>query len=348
MRIDITECDHDSFAIEEEVAARHGAELRVHRARDADEIVAACAGADAIVVQYARITADVLDRLPGLRAIGRYGVGVDSLDVEAATARGVAVCPVPDYGTESVSDHAIALTLAALREIPRMDRAVRYGADAFPAIRPMHTIAGRTFGVVGVGRIGTATARKAAALGFEVVGHDIAAPPGETVFHGVPTLSLTDLLERCDVVSLHTPLDASTHHLVGATELARMRDGAVLVNTSRGGVVDTDALVDALARGALRGAALDVSENEPLDPWHPLTGFENVTLTPHLAWYSEESYAELKRRVMENVAAVCAGERPRDVLNPEALGPRDAWDQAGGSGAGDAGPSGTATTGKQR
>ena len=318
-RIVITECDHDSFAAEREITDAAGAELVLTQSRTSAELIENAADADAVLVQYARITAEVMDALPRLRAIGRYGVGVDSVDVAAATARGIAVCNVPDYGTESVSDHAIGLTLAAARGIPRLDRGLRAGSFDLAAVRPLFQTRGRVFGVVGMGRIGTATAGKAAGLGYEVIGYDTAAPMGATSYHGFASVSLDELLERSQVVSLHTPLTEQTRGMIGAAQLARMRSDAILVNTSRGGVVDVDALVEALRAGSILGAAIDVHETEPLPVGHPLTTFDSVVLTPHLAWYTEESYDELKRRTVANVIEVCAGRTPRDIVNPEVL-----------------------------
>ncbi len=219
----ITECDHDGFGPEHSVTDPAGVELVLTQSRTAGEVVANAAGAEAILVQYAQITAEVMDSLPLLRAIGRYGVGVDSVDVAAATARGIAVCNVPDYGTESVSDHAIALTLAVARGIPRLDRGLRAGAFDLVAVRPLFQTRGRVFGVIGMGLIGTATARKAAGLGYEVVGFDTAAEPGAAMFHGFPSVGLDELLERAQVVSLHTPLTEATRGMIGARELALMR-----------------------------------------------------------------------------------------------------------------------------
>lgn len=319
MRVVLTECDHDAFDEEQAVAAAAGVELVITQSRSADELVANAAGADALVVQYAHITGEILDALPGVRAIGRYGVGVDSIDIAAATERGVAVCNVPDYGTEAVSDHAIALALGAAREISRLDRTLRAGSVDFPGVRPLHLIGSRTFGVLGMGRIGAATARKAAGLGYEVICHDLRAGDAAT-FAGHEHVSLAELLRRSAVVSVHVPLTEATHHLIGAPELASMRADAVLVNTARGPVIDTDALVDALRAGRIRGAALDVTEIEPLPSDHPLFTLPQVTVTPHMAWYSEESYGELKRRTVENVTTLLAGRRPRDLVNPEVLG----------------------------
>ena len=320
MRIVITECDHDAFEPEQVVSDRVGAELVLTQSRTAGELVANAAGAEAILVQYAQITAEVMDALPALRAIGRYGVGVDSVDVAAATARGIAVCNVPDYGTESVSDHAIALTLSVARGIARLDRGLRAGAFDLVAVRPLFQTRGRVFGVIGMGLIGTATARKAAGLGYEVIGFDTAATPGASMFRGFALVGLDELLERSQVISLHTPLTEQTQGMIGERELGRMRRDALLVNTSRGGVVDTDALVAALAAGRIAGAAIDVHETEPVPPDHPLTTFDSVVLTPHLAWYSEESYAELKARTVQNVVEVCANRAPRNIVNPQVLG----------------------------
>ena len=314
-RIVITDCDHDSIDIEQEVADAAGVELVLAQCRSEDDVIAAAAGADGIVVQYAPVTDRVLAALPQLKAIGRYGVGVDTLDVEAATARGVAVCNVPDYGTDDVSDHAIALAVSLARGITRLDRDMRRGEHSLLPVKPLHRMSTRVFGVVGLGLIGAATARKAKGLGYEVIGFDPLAEIGTTTAGGVAVVGFEELIARADVVSLHVPLNAHTHHLIDAGVLARMKRGAVLVNTCRGGVVDTVAVADALATGHLYGAGLDVFEEEPLPLTSPLIRCENAVLTPHAAWYSEESYAELKRRTIENVVEVCAGRVPRNLLN---------------------------------
>ncbi|MFC4946744.1 C-terminal binding protein [Pseudonocardia sp. GCM10023141] len=313
MRITVVDCDHDSFVPERGLAAELGVELSVRPSADADELVRNAHGADAILMQYAPITADVLDRLPGVRAVGRYGVGYDTVDVDAATARGVAVCNVTDYGTEAVAEHAVALALALVRGLPQLDRGLRRGSHAL--VRPVHELASLTFGVVGLGAIGRAAARKAAALGFRVLGHDVAPAAGA----GIERVPLAELADRSDVVSLHVPLTPATRGLVGAGLLGDMRPGAVLVNTSRGGVVDTAALVAALEAGRLGGAGLDVLDDEPVSADHPLTRFDRVVLTPHTAWYSEESFVRLKRRALQNVVDVLRGATPHDLLNPGAV-----------------------------
>ncbi|WP_062208367.1 C-terminal binding protein [Demequina oxidasica] len=320
MKIVITECDHDAFDLELSVTDAAQAKLVITQSQNTAEVIANAAGAQGILVQYAQITAEVMDGLPDLKVIGRYGVGIDSVDVPAATARGIAVCNVPDYGTEAVSDHAIAMALAAARGIPRLDRGVRAGNFDLVAVRPLYQTRDRVFGVIGLGLIGAATARKAAGLGYEVIGYDVRADPAADTFHGVRSVSLDELLERSQVVSLHTPLTDQTRSMISTEQFAKMRSDAILVNTSRGGVADTEALVEALRDGQIQGAAIDVHEEEPVPIGHPLTEFDSVVLTPHLAWYSEESYAELKHRTAENVVEVCAGRTPRNIVNPEVLG----------------------------
>ncbi|MCU1424212.1 MAG: 2-hydroxyacid dehydrogenase [Microbacteriaceae bacterium] len=319
MRITVTDCDHESTEIEREVAELAGHELSVTSARTEDEVIAAAEGASAIIVQYAPVSRRVIEALPALRAIGRYGVGYDTVDVDAATECGIAVCTVPDYGTDDVSDHAIALAVALARRIPQLDAAVRRGEWELAPVKPLHRFSSRVFAVLGLGAIGAATARKAAGLGFQVIGHDPAVEPGIVTSEGVHAVTLDELVSRADVLSLHVPLLAATRHLVGTELLRSMKPDAVLVNTCRGPVVDTDALVAALRENALAGAALDVFEEEPLPRDHALRTIDNVILTPHAGWYSEESYVELKRRVVENVCAVLAGRTPRNIVNPAVL-----------------------------
>lgn len=321
MRIVITDLDQERTTEEQAVADAAGAELIWADAHTEDAVIAAGEGADALLVQYAPITRRVLEALPTVRAVGRYGVGVDTVDVEAATQLGVAVCTVPDYGTEDVSDHAIALTVAVSRGVVELDRNLRAGTYSLAPVKPLHRLSTRRFGVIGLGRIGQATARKARALGFTVHGCDPQHEVGTTTEEeGIEVVSQEEVLTTSDVISLHVPLIPETRHLIRAETLERMRPGSVLINTSRGGVVDTAAVAAALRSGHLRGAGLDVFEQEPLPPDSPLRDCPTAVLTPHASWYSEESETELKRRVTENVVEVVAGRTPRNILNPEVLG----------------------------
>ncbi|CAM3294566.1 C-terminal binding protein [Occultella aeris] len=319
MRIVVTDCDHATLDIERDVVAAAGGDFTLNQTNAPADVIAGAQGADGLIVQYAKITREVLEALPDVKVVSRYGVGVDTVDIEAATELGVAVCNVPDYGTEAVSDHAIALILGAIRGLVNLDRGIRRGEhDLGPAL-PIRQFSNQTVGVLGCGRIGSATARKAAALGFTVLVHDVLFTPGEVRPEGWLAVSREQLLAESDVITVHTPLDAASLHLLDDAAFAAMKPGAILVNTARGGVVDSDALVAALESGRLHAAGIDVLEEEPIAADHPLARFDNVILTPHAAFYTEESYSELKRRTAENAVDVVAGKRPRNILNPEVL-----------------------------
>lgn len=318
-RVVITDCDHGNVDIECGVAERYGVELVVASCATESDVIEAGRGAAALLTQYAPVTEAVLDALPELVAVGRYGVGVDTVAVSAATERGVAVCNVPDYGTEDVSDHAIAHALGLLRGLGPLDRGLRRGESALDAVRPLHRFSATTFGVYGLGLIGEATARKARALGFHVIGTDPRWAPGAPSPAGTDVVSPEELLERAELLSLHLPLIPETHHLIDDDAFARMRQGVKIVNTCRGGVLDTEALIRALETGRVAGAGLDVFEQEPLPRTSRLLEFEQVTVSPHAAWYSEESFAELKRRAMENILEVCAGRLPDNTVNAAGL-----------------------------
>ena len=240
--------------------------------------------------------------LPDVRVVGRYGVSLDNIELPAAAARGIRVVNVPDYCIDEVADHAIGLILALTRGIVALDRAVHAGAWHFRQGGELRRASGMRLGLIGLGRIGAATARRAQALRFEVV----AADPRPREVDGVTLMGLDELLATSDVVSVHSWLDPSTRHLLDAAALARMKPGAFLVNTSRGGVIDQPALVEALRSGHLGGAALDVLEREPIAPDDPLLSLPNVVLTPHTAFYSRESLVEMKTRVAEGIVAAIA------------------------------------------
>jgi D-3-phosphoglycerate dehydrogenase len=314
-KVVVTDCDHAT--IEPELAVLRGhADVSLHQCSDEASLVERCRDADGIITQYGRFSAAVVGALERCRVIARYGVGVDTIDVAAATARGILVANVPDYGTDEVSNHAIGLILALHRRIVVYDRAVKAGRWDFQAGAPIPRLTGLTLGVVGHGRIGSAVARKLRPFGLRCLATD---PYVTEMPEGVERVDLPMLLAQADVVTLHCPLTTETRHLIDARALGRMKPTAVLVNTARGGVVDTEALVGALQAGRLGGAALDVLEEEPLPAGAALAALDSVILSPHAAFYSEGSIAELKRKVAEAVLDALAGRRPRSVVNPEVL-----------------------------
>ena len=317
MRVTITDLDHDSWAIEQGVAEAEGVEFQIiHGGKDAG-LDPRVKGSDGLLVQYADITAEVLDYLlPELKVIGRYGVGVDTIDLDAAEERGVIVVNVPDYGTQSVADHAITLAVAVARNLLTLNAQARKSSmDLAPAM-PIHQFVDQTFGVLGFGAIGHACAEKARGLGFTTQICDVMIPEGTTEIEGFPVVSQDELLATSDIISVHIPLIAATKHLFNDETFAKMKDGSIIVNTSRGGVVDTDALVRAVESGKLRGAGLDVIEVEPIPAGSPVLDLDRVILSPHAAYYSEESYYQLKRRTMQNVIDVLMGRECKNIVVP--------------------------------
>jgi D-3-phosphoglycerate dehydrogenase len=312
----ITDCDHDNVDPERAVLDGHDVELRVLQCRTPKEVADQAGDADVLINQYVPITAAVLDALARCRLVVRYGVGVDNVDVEAATARGVWVANVPDYGRDEVADHTLALALAVLRGVVVLDRSVREGRWDLEAARPLRRLATLTYGVIGCGAIGSAVARRAAGLGMRVLGYDVEGVASDPPIQRVP---LEELLASADLVSLHAALTPDSHHLIDAAALARMRPSAFLVNTARGGLVDAAALLAALDAGALAGAALDVLEGEPPDElgWK-LARHPRVVVTPHAAWYSEEAFHTLKTEVAREALQVLEGGRPRSPVNQPA------------------------------
>ena len=248
---------------------------------------------------------DHLERLDGCRAVVRYGVGLDNVDIDAAQELGIAVGNVPEYGHEEISNHAIALLLALSRKLFAFDAAVRRGGTGIPAPQSVARLSRRTLGLVGYGRIGRRVAEKARAFGLEVVAYDPYASTAD-----VDLLELDELLRRADILSLHVPLTPETRHMIGARELALLARGSLVINIGRGGLVDEDALVAALHSGHIAGAALDVTEIEPLPLDSPLLGAPNVILTPHVAWVSDVALSDLKRLTAENALRLIGAREP--------------------------------------
>jgi len=311
----ITDCDLPGTAADDALAA---AGLRVRRAASpsADDIVAAAAGASALIVQWAPITADILDRLPELRFISRLGIGYDMIDVDAATERGILVANTPAYCLDEVATHTLAMVLALGRGLIAYDRAVRAGAWSAVDARPMGLRpAATTLAVIGYGRIGKLVARRGAALGFRVVVSDPMVPDADIRADGLEPAPLGEAIARADVLTLHVPLTDATRHMIDARALATMKPGAVLVNTCRGPLVDEEALADALGAGRLAGAAIDVFESEPLPATSRLRALDSVILTPHAAWYSPQALIDLPLHAAGNIIDHWAGRAVPAVVN---------------------------------
>ena len=286
-----------------------------------DEIVTRTRDADALIVAASPVTRGVMSALEGLKTVVRTGVGYDVIDVPAATELGVVVVNVPDLWVREVANHALALLLAWNRKIVTLDRQVHGGVWSSGVPGGAGSLHGETVGIVGLGNIGSAFARRVAALETTVIACDPYVDDRHFAALGVERVSLEALAERSDYVSVHTLLNAETHHLIGDDFFRRTKPTALLINTSRGPVVDEAALTRALRERRLAGAALDVWEREPVAADNPLLKMDNVIATPHAAYFSSPAVAQVPRRCGEEVARVLTGQRPLHVVNPEVYAP---------------------------
>ena len=318
MKVVITDHPFPSADIEREALAAIGAQLVVGRCREVTEVIDLARDADGVLVTYAPVTREVVEALARCKIVARMGIGLDNVDVAAATARGIVVTNVPDYCVDEVSDHALALLLGCVRRLRQLDQSVRAGQWDFRPYRPIPRIRGKVIGLVGFGKIARAMARKCQGLSMQVAAFDPYIAPDIVRSQGVvPMRSLEELLRESDFVSVHVPLGPETRGLFGEAEFAMMKQGAVLVNTARAEIVDEEALAEALASGRLTAAGLDVIVNPRAD--HPLLAFPGVLVSPHAAFFSEEATEELQTRAVSDVVRVLTGGLPLNPVNPEVL-----------------------------
>lgn len=310
----VTDYPGASLDVERAVLEPLGAELVLARQTDEASLVEAAAGVAGILVCYAPVTARVLAAAgDGCHVVARYGIGYDNVDIEAATVAGITVTNVPDYCLDEVADHTMALILAHLRGVAAADRGVRGGGWSFERER-VHRLAGLRLSLLGLGGIGRRVAVRARAFGLAVTAYD---PFLETWdVDGVRrATSIGELLADADIVSLHLPMSAANRHIIDGDALGLMRRAPLLVNTSRGGLVDLDAATTALAQGQLSGLALDVTEPEPLPVDDPLRSAPGAIITPHMAFHSVEATEELQRRAATEIARGLAGQPPDRPVN---------------------------------
>ena len=316
-RVVITDCDHGSIEEEKEEFGRMGAELILAQVQEEKDLIRVCKDADGLVNQYALLTRRVLENLPKCKVVSRYGVGVDSVDLKAATDLGIIVANVPDYCMDEVANQTIAMILTLIRKTAFFDRKVKSGEWDFRQGIPIYRTKGKTLGLIGCGKIGLEVAKRISAFGVKVMTFD---PYLEKAPEGVELKDFDTVLKESDFISIHCPLNDSTRHLIGDEAFKKMEKKPFLINTSRGPIIDGKALIQALEQGLISGAGLDVLEKEPPDSQSPLLKMENVVLSPHIGFYSEESISELKRRTAKNVSDVLMGRGPDSVVNRKVLG----------------------------
>lgn len=311
MKVVITDHSYMDFTEEKKIFEQAGATLRVAQCTTDEEVIQASRGATALINSDIPITRKAIESLPDLQVIARYGIGVDHIDVEAATENNVYVTNVPDYCQDEVAGHALALIMSLTRKIVFLNQQVKEGSWAFDDAAPIHRFSSQTVGLVSYGKIARKLAGHLRAIGFTVIAYD----PYIEEKADVELVSLEELMKRSDVISLHAPLVKETYQMINKEMFDLAKPNAVLVNTGRGGVINEEDLVDALRTGKIAGAGLDVVENEPIDKNHPLLTMDQVILTPHVAFYSEEAMQELKRKTARNIVRVLKGEKPEYVVN---------------------------------
>ena len=292
----------------------------VAKAKHTLDVIERMAGdADAIMVTPAQVTADIMDRLPRLRVIGRPGIGYDVVDVEAATARGIAVFSAPGFCAREVADHTLMMALGLARKASTLHLAIRRGIYERGLASPMAATYEMTFGLIAFGEIGREVAARAKPFGFRLIAYDPFVEAAAAERLGVTLVGLDDLLRQADIVSVHAPLTRETFHLLGEREFSLMKPTAYVINTARGAVIDQAALIAALQAGRVAGAGLDVFEREPLEVNSPLIATDNVILTPHTAGMSDSSQIAVRQRTARNIAAALVGDWPetRDLINPQ-------------------------------
>jgi D-3-phosphoglycerate dehydrogenase len=309
------------FSYEAEALTPIGAEIVEYPATSDAEFLTMAQDADALIARGRRLSAEIIAGLQNCKVIGCGSIGTDQVDVEAATRRGIPVTNVPDVFTEEVADHTLALLLAAHRHLYEMRQLIRAGrwSEAHPYLRRFPRLYGQTLGLIAFGNVARAVARRAHAFGLRVIAYDPYVSENEMTSVGVEPVGFLELLQRADFVCNHSPLNAATHHLLGREQFAAMKPTALFINTGRGPSQDEEALIDALQRGVIAGAGLDVFETEPADPENPLFRMDNVIVTPHVASATSRMLPETRRRLGQEIALVLQGKWPRSAVNPQTL-----------------------------
>lgn len=318
-KVVVTDYEFASIDIETEELKKIDGFLVAKQCKNEEDIIKLAEDADGILNQYANITKRVIDSLKKCKVIVRYGIGVNTIDIDAATFRGIYVANVPDYCSEEVAIHTFSLILSLVRKIVFINNKVKENIWNFNLAKPIKRLSGQKIGIVGFGNIAKKVAKIGKVFGFHILAYDPYVSAETMREFDCTKVDLILLLKEADFISIHIPLNNETYHLIGEKELSLMKDTAYIINTSRGNVLDENALIEALSKNRIAGAALDVVEVEPIKKNNTLLTFDNVILTPHMAWYSEEAMKELRIKAVNEVIRVLNGELPRSLVNKEVL-----------------------------
>lgn len=313
----VTDCDFPDLSIEKREVEGEDIEIVEAQAETEAEVREAVADAkpDALMNQYAPVTREVLETHPGIQAVGRYGIGVDTIDLEAATEHNIIAINVPDYCLQEVSTHTISLILSLERNIPQYSTQVTSGTWEWTTGKPIHRLKGRTIGFAGFGKIPQHLVKKATIFGLEPIAYDPYIDSDVMTEYGVEKVTFEELLEQADIISAHTPLTDDTREMFNRDAFSEMKEEAILINTSRGEIIDINALHDAIVDGEIRGAGLDVFPDEPPNTDDSIFDLEEIVFTPHVAWYSEESIIELRSTIVNDICQVLNGNSPSNPVN---------------------------------
>lgn len=314
-KVVITDYVFKTIEYEQRIISAAGGKLVAQNCKTDAEVIALAKDADIILVQYYEITARIIEALENCKLILRYGIGVNNVDIEAASKKGILVANVPDYAIEEVSDHTFMLILSLIRKMPVVTQAIKDGIWDVNIACPVQRVKGQTLGLVGYGRIPRLLNKKIKGFGFRVLAYDPYVSVDDVCEDCVTLVDFETLLEESDIISLHAPLSKSTKHLFHKETFSRMKETAYLVNTSRGGLIEEQDLIEAIENGVIAGAALDVVEDEPLSPDSRLRQCDRIIVTPHMAWYSEKAQEMLQITTAEYAAMYMRGDIPPSVLN---------------------------------
>lgn len=316
-KIVVTDYEYKTFEPEKHVFDPLGMTITYEQCRTEEEVIEKCRDADALLNQYAPLSRKVIEQLDACKVISRYGIGVNTVDIDAATEKGIVVANVTDYCLDEVSDHAMAMLLACNRKVVLLNQDVKKGKWDFNVAAPIPRLRGQTLGLLGFGNIPRTLARKAKAFGLTVIAYDPFVSPEVASQEGVTLLDKESVYQQADYLSVHLPLNTQTEGFVDKAAFRQMKNSAQIINTARGPVIDEKAMIEALQEGEIAGAGLDVVTSEPIEQDNPLLAMDQVILNPHAAFYSEEAGAELKSKAAQNVADVLSGTYPDYLVNRE-------------------------------
>jgi D-3-phosphoglycerate dehydrogenase len=315
-KVYVAEKSYEDYSAEQEIVEKAGGNLLFARCNNEKDIIEQCADANAILLRQTPLGAQALEKLKKLRVISRYGVGYDNVDIEAASRRGVVVTIVPDYCVSEVADHTIAMLLSSIRRIPLRDRLVREGGWDLISGHPVYRTKNKTLGLIGYGKTAREVRKRLSGFPFRFAAYDPFVPENVFKRDNVLRLDFHSIVMISHYISIHVPLNEETYHMFSIGTFRKMRRSAILINTSRGQIVDINALYTALKEKFISMAALDVYENEPYDVKSPLSALDTVILSDHASWYSEESRRELQIRTALEAVRVLCGEMPENPVNP--------------------------------